>query len=174
MRSAGEQWKRRILHLSRGGGRERRRLSKLPTTTFFFFFFGVVMAPFRRLQPAGEPFPPASYVPLRRGSMSVSPARRRKRKKKAQSVFRRARALFQPWSFRTTETPAAAALSHHDKLLTSVLSPRSSFLLLPLFHSANSQVVHADNTGRLRTPFECVQREVRGGNRAAFCFNFLV
>ena len=34
--------------------------------------------------------------------------------------------------------------------------------------------MHADNTGRLRTPFECVQREVRGRNRVAFCFNFFL
>ena len=39
---------------------------------------------------------------------------------------------------------------------------------LPFFHFTNYQVVHADNTGRLRTPFECVQREVRGGIRAHF------
>lgn len=74
---------------------------------------------------------------------------------------------------KTTEMPKRRSRTMTNELTSAPFRPRSC-RFLQFFYSLNPQVVHADNTGRLRTPFECVQREVRGGNRAAFCFNSFV
>jgi hypothetical protein len=133
-----------------------------------------VMAAFARLEVAFEPSAASSPIALRRGSTSPAPGERKKRGRRPTGCFPRARAV-KPEHGEGGDGRRQKRLKllffsffDHDKPSSSRPSP-VPLCALPL---TNHQVVHADNTGRLRTPFECVQREVRGLDSGAFCFLF--